>query len=91
MGPVIATPRARTARVHFRLPFAMGKFGGLGACGATFQYIVPLANIFLPRLFSKRRLKRKDFQEIVRLTWAQEVSSSNLGAPTNRFLVYQQL
>ncbi len=25
MGPVIATLRARTARVHFRLPFAMGK------------------------------------------------------------------
>jgi hypothetical protein len=31
---------------------------------------VPLLNIFLIRLFSKLRLKRKDFQEIVRLTWA---------------------
>ena len=39
-------------------------------------------NIFLTRLFSKLRLIRKDFQGIVRLTWAQEVPSSNLGAPT---------
>ena len=28
MGSVIATLRARTARVHFRLPFAMGKIRG---------------------------------------------------------------
>jgi hypothetical protein len=42
-------------------------------------------NIFLTRLFSKPRLKRKDFQEIVRLPWAQEVPSSNLGAPTNPY------
>src|SRR5437016_7604219 len=28
MGPVIATLRTRTARVHFRLPFAMGKIRG---------------------------------------------------------------
>jgi len=28
MGPVIATLRARTARVHFRLPFAVGKIRG---------------------------------------------------------------
>jgi len=28
MGPVIATLRARTGRVHFRLPFAMGKIRG---------------------------------------------------------------
>ncbi len=65
--------------------------GGLHACGATFLYIVPLPNIFLTRLFSKQRLKRKDFQEIARLAWAQDVPSSNLGAPTNHFLVYQQL
>jgi hypothetical protein len=59
-----------------------GKFGGLHACRATFPYIVPLPNIFITRLFSKLRLKRKDFQEILRLPWAQEVPSSNLGAPT---------
>jgi len=59
-----------------------GEFGGLHTCGATWPYIVPLPNIFLTRLFSKTRLKRKDFQEIVRLTWAQEVPGSNPGAPT---------
>jgi hypothetical protein len=37
---------------------------------------VPLPNIFLTRLFSKRRLKRKDFQEILRLPWAQEAPGS---------------
>jgi hypothetical protein len=44
--------------------------------------MVPLPNFVITLLFSKTRLKRKDFQEIVRLTWAQEVPSSNLGAPT---------
>src|SRR6266436_4255749 len=38
---------------------------------ATFRYTVPLTKIFLTRLFSKLRLKRKDFQEILRLPWAQ--------------------
>jgi hypothetical protein len=47
---------------------------------STFRYTVPLPNIFLTRLFSKTRLKRKDFQEI-----AQEAPGSNPGAPTNRF------
>src|SRR5260370_36003895 len=47
-----------------------GKFGGLHAWEATFPYIMPLPNIFLTRLFSKTRLKRKDFQEIARLPWA---------------------
>jgi len=61
--------------------------GGLYACGATFVYIVPLPNIFLTRLFSKTRLKRKDFQAIARLTWAQEASGSNPGAPPNHFFV----
>ena len=40
-----------------------GKLGGLHACGATSWYIWPLPNIFLSRLFSKTRLKRKDFQD----------------------------
>jgi len=44
--------------------------------------MVPLPKVFLTLLFSKQRLKRKDFQEIARLTWAQEVWSSNLHAPT---------
>ena len=73
---------AETDRNTFAVISLWGKFGGLCACAATFPHIVPLPNIFLTRLFSKTRLKRKDFQEIVRLTWAQEVPSSNLGAPT---------
>jgi len=36
-------------------------------------------------------LKRKDFQEIARLAWAQEVPSSNLGAPTTYFFVFNGL
>ena len=31
----------------------------------------------------KNEIERKDFQEIARLAWAQEVPSSNLGAPTS--------
>jgi hypothetical protein len=49
---------------------------------------VPLPNIFLTRLFSKTKLKRKDFQEIAPLAWAQEVLSSNLGAPTKTSRVF---
>ncbi len=60
--------------------------GGLHACGATFRYIVLLPNLALTLLFSKTTLKRKDFQEIARLAWAQEVPSSNLGAPTKSIL-----
>jgi hypothetical protein len=29
----------------------------------------------------KKRLQRKDFRNMTRLAWAQEVPSSNLGAP----------
>jgi hypothetical protein len=67
---------------RFASPSLWGEFGGLHACRAIFQYIVPPPNIFLTRLFSKTRLKRKDFQEVARLAWTQEVPSSNLGAPT---------
>src|SRR6266850_3731941 len=58
-------------RMHFVVSSLRGKLGGLYACGATFRYNVPLPNIFLTRLFSKTRLKRKDFREILRLPWAQ--------------------
>jgi hypothetical protein len=68
-----------------------GKFGGLYACGATFPYIVPLANNFLTHMFSKLRLKRKDFQKVARLDWAREVWSSNLHAPTNYFFVFNSI
>src|SRR5216684_7954696 len=78
---------AGTDQSSFAVISLWGKFGGLHTCAATFRYIVPLPNIFLTRLFSKLRLKRKDFHEILRLPWAQEVPSSNLGAPT-KFLTY---
>lgn len=55
-------------RMHFAVSSLRGKLGGLYACGATFRYNLPLLNIFLTRLFSKTRLKSKDFQEIARLT-----------------------
>jgi len=73
---------AQTDRNTFAVISLWGKFGGLPACGGTFLYIVPLPNILPTRLFSKTRLKRKDSREILRLPWAQEVPSSNLGAPT---------
>jgi hypothetical protein len=79
---------AGTDRSTFAVISLWGKFGGLFACGATFSYIVPLPNNFLTRLFSKTRLKRKDFQVIARLAWAQEVPSSNLGAPTNLYHLF---
>ncbi len=40
--------------------------------------ILPLPNIFLIRLFSKRRLKRKDFQEIAPLAWAHDTRLQQL-------------
>ena len=72
-----------TDRSTFAVISLWGKFGGLHACAATFSYILPPPNIFLTRLFSKLRLKRKDFQEILRLPWAQGVTGSNPVAPTN--------
>src|ERR1700686_5185043 len=63
-----------TDRGTFAVSSLWGEFGGLYACGATFPYTVPLPNIFVTHLFSKQTLKRKDFQEFVRLTWAQEAS-----------------
>src|SRR6267143_1825645 len=53
--------------------------------------MVPLPNFVITLLFSKMRLKRKDFQEIVRLTWAQEVPSSNLGARPKHLACFLQL
>jgi hypothetical protein len=52
------------------------------------RYIVPLPNIILTRLFSKTSLRRKDFQGVARQGWAQEVPSSNLGAPTTYSFIF---
>ena len=59
----------------FRCFFAEGKIGDS-------MHAEPHFHTSCTLLFSKWRLKRKDFQEIARLPWAQEVPSSNLGAPT---------
>jgi hypothetical protein len=39
----------------------------------------------------KTEIERKDFQEILRLPWAQEVWSSNLHAPTTYFFVFNSI
>ena len=49
--------------------------------GATTKY-------FSSRSFLKLRLKRKDFQEILRPPWAQEASGSNPDAPTKTSCVF---
>jgi hypothetical protein len=64
-------------RSTFAVISLWGKFGGLHTCAGTLSYIVALPNIFLTRLFSNLRLKRKDFQEILRLPWAQEAPGSS--------------
>ncbi len=43
------------------------------------------------RFFSRTMLQRKDSKKITRLAWAQEVPSSNLGAPTTNSLNYLRL
>jgi hypothetical protein len=73
---------AETDRNTFAVISLWGKVWGLHACGATRSYTLPPRFFLLTLLFSKTRLKRKDFQEIARMAWAQEVPSSNLGAPT---------
>jgi hypothetical protein len=84
-GGLAIMKKTGTDRTTFAVISLWGKFGGLQTCAATFRYILPLQNIFLTRLFSKLRLKRKDFQKIVRLPWAQEASDSNPDAPTKSF------
>jgi hypothetical protein len=77
-----------TYRSTFAVISLWGKFGGLHACGDTFPHMVPQPNIFLTLLCSIQRLKRKDFQEIARLAWAQEASGSNPDAPTKISCVF---
>jgi hypothetical protein len=67
-----------TDRSTFAVISLWGKFGGLHACGSTFSHMVPLPSIFLTHLFSKLGLKRKDFPEIVRLTWAHRTRLQRL-------------
>src|ERR1700680_866091 len=59
------------AELQFRLGFAMGKIRGTRRMRRHISVHRPLPDIFLTRLFSNLRLKRKDFQKIVRLPWAR--------------------
>jgi hypothetical protein len=59
-----------------------GKVGGPHACGATFSYIVPPPILLLNPFLSEVGVKRKDFPDVARLTWAQEARGSNPRAPT---------
>ena len=63
--------KSRASVNVFRCFFAEGKLGDSMHAEPLFRYIVPLPNIFLTLLFSKTRLKRKNFQEIAPLAWAQ--------------------
>jgi len=40
-------------------------------------------NFFSNSFVFKTKIEKKDFPEIARLAWAQEVPSSDPGAPTN--------
>ena len=55
---------ART-RLAFSCPSLRGKVWGPHACGATPSYTLSPPFALLTRLFSKTRLERKDFQEMV--------------------------
>jgi hypothetical protein len=74
---------------HFRLAFRYGENSGDSRhaephARTSCHYQILLLN----PLLSEVRLKRKDFQEIARLAWAQEVLSSNLGTPTKTSRVF---
>jgi len=73
----------------FRCFFAEGEIGGLYACGATFQYMVPLPN-FVKTFFFKNAIEKEGLPGdiVLRLPWAHEVPSSNLGAPTKTSRVF---
>jgi hypothetical protein len=70
--------KSGTDRSTFTVVSLWGKFGGLNTCAATFSDLVSLPNIFLIRLFSKLRLKEKDFQEKLRLPWAHRTRLQQL-------------
>jgi hypothetical protein len=78
----------RPEGIHVQRNGNQRRFGGLDTCGATFRYIVPLPNIFLTRLFSKRRFKKEGLPRDSTPDLAQEVPSSNLGAPTKTSRVF---
>jgi hypothetical protein len=81
-----AVGRGQECLDAFRSFFAMGKIRGTPCMRRHIPARRATTKYFSTPLFSKLRLKRKDFQEIVRLTWAQEAPGSNPGAPTINLL-----
>ena len=81
--PKLYVSFGRTSRV--RLFFAMGKIQGTPDMRSHISVHPVTTKYFSNSCVFKTRLKRKDFPEVARLAWAQEVPSSNLGAPTNLF------
>jgi len=66
--------------VLFACPALWGKGRGLHARGATQSYTLPPPFFLLTLLFSKKRLKRKDFQEMAVLAWVRR-SRVQISAP----------
>ena len=83
--------RSRNGSAHFRRYFAMGNIRGTPCMRSHICVHRATTKYFSNSFVLKLRLKRKDFQEILRLPWAQEVPSSNLGAPTTYFFVFNEL
>src|SRR5882762_9219791 len=85
-GAGIGASRAQeVGNYRYSPPLRYGENSGDSIHAQRRAYIVPLPKIFLTHLFSKVRLKRKDFRKVERLPWAQEAPGSNPGAPTKFF------
>jgi hypothetical protein len=77
---------AHTARAHFRLPFAKGKIQGTPCMRIHISVHRATVKYFSNSFVFKTEIEKEGLQEIARLAWAQEVPSSNLGAPTKSIL-----
>jgi hypothetical protein len=77
---------AHTARAHFGLPFAMGKIQGTPCMRIHISVHRATVKYFSNSFVFKTEIEKEGLQEIARLAWAQEVPSSNLGAPTKSIL-----
>jgi hypothetical protein len=74
--------RDRNRSEHFRCYFAMVKFRGTLCMRSHISLHHSTTKYFSNLFVFKKKLKRKDFQAIARLAWAQEAPGSNPGAPT---------
>jgi len=77
--------RVQKSQTIFRLAFAIGKIKGTLRMRSHICTSCHLQVILQVICFRKHCFPRKDFQEIFRLAWVQEVSGSDPDAPTNLF------